>query len=197
MRRRARGGDLDDVGIVVIIAQLPGNTAAPRRQHHGQRNTRTPEHSQQRGDDTAIWMGDSRHGLDANGSSREGVGQTCTIDGHRSIVSNGSTALGYEWATHGMAWTITACLARDESTGAAARKSPAPPFVQRRAAGSRGATDKPLQHTAARRDRNTGQQRDDRLRGRPTRCGMRMEICAGAAQREGVSKCSADVIVQE
>ncbi|KAF8191768.1 hypothetical protein BJ912DRAFT_287284 [Pholiota molesta] len=107
---------------------------------------RTPEHSQQWQHGAGIRMGDSRHGLDNNGLSREGreYRRSCKkIPGaaFRTAPRRGiSRSYGQAAATHG---------------------SPE---------GSKH-----------------GQQRDDRLRGRPTRCGMRMEICAGAAQREGVT----------
>ncbi|KAF8168884.1 hypothetical protein BJ912DRAFT_195857 [Pholiota molesta] len=64
----------------------------------------------------------ARH-TDTGAESAQQLADVRKIQGQRSIVSNGTTALGYGWATHSVARMTTACLA-NESTGAQLRENP-------------------------------------------------------------------------
>ncbi|KAF8191750.1 hypothetical protein BJ912DRAFT_1142341, partial [Pholiota molesta] len=98
MRRRARGGDLDDVGAHFRSSRSwssaqraqSGHRAAPRQ--HGAAATTTPRTPEQGttalGDENA----DSRRGFDANGSSRETLRDDAQLRtyGHRRSWSMGT-----------------------------------------------------------------------------------------------------------
>ncbi|KAF8188639.1 hypothetical protein BJ912DRAFT_1042439 [Pholiota molesta] len=94
-----------------------------------------------------------------------------TIYGNQSSVNNDTTTLGYGRLT---GWLRRQRLVARGGRGREQRtaqlsenitsKTIAPPFVQRRAAGYLAVTTSQLQHTAARRHGNAGQQRVNGLR---------------------------------
>lgn len=107
-------------------------------------------------------MGDSWRGLANSGSTRDGVGERRTVRSyeHASV----SVTLPSPYRTYSLL------------------KSIAPPFIQRRAAGSLESMDKPLQRMAALKYQNAGQQRADRLQDIETRVRIAFEGNMGNIQ---------------